>query len=526
MRNVILLICMALTVLYGQAQYLPNDLNSLLMPVQEPLNLPQYGITWMYKYSDSAVFQETDGSGGWTDTAQFTYLKNKHKELIKLELKSVDASNWVTQILYPISRAYNSNNQLIAHRMQLSYGGNSIIYSSQLSYNSSNLLEKCLETDSFYVPSPGIWSAMQVRYTISYNGSNQRTEVLKERAAPAGGTFTNDKKWTYKYDANGNCTQIIEQLYNSGWEDDERYTYSYNSSNQMEQITHEYYDGSNWVKIDNEYFFTWNNGLLSRVEEIEQQNGEDEAYDFVYDANGVLTEMYSAKKTMGTSTWNKESKAMHYYDANGQLSYSLEYKYLSGAYEKEAGGRVLYQAVSGGSTPAEPSNLKVSTNKKEGAKLYLSWTDNSNNETGFNIYRSSDSVSFSLIGNVAENVINYTDTGLMADNKYFYKVSAYNSAGESGASNVAGGKTTATSIGYLTENQLDIYPNPCTNTVFLNGLAHNSMVKIFDLSGTLALQKASSGTSMQLDLHHLPNGTYMIYIETKGAIEHGLLIKH
>jgi hypothetical protein len=63
--------------------------------------------------------------------------------------------------------------------------------------------------------------------------------------------------------------------------------------------------------------------------------------------------------------------------------------------------------------------------------LSLSWTDNSNNESGFRIERSSAGTSFTQIATVAANVTTYLDAGLANSTAYSYRVCAYNSAGNS-----------------------------------------------------------------------------------------------
>jgi uncharacterized repeat protein (TIGR01451 family) len=64
----------------------------------------------------------------------------------------------------------------------------------------------------------------------------------------------------------------------------------------------------------------------------------------------------------------------------------------------------------------------------------LTWEDNSDNENGFYIYRKTGDqyVQFEYVG---PNVTNYLDTDLFCGELWCYKVSAYNSSGESSLSN-------------------------------------------------------------------------------------------
>jgi fibronectin type 3 domain-containing protein len=65
----------------------------------------------------------------------------------------------------------------------------------------------------------------------------------------------------------------------------------------------------------------------------------------------------------------------------------------------------------------------------------VSWSDNSDNESGFKIYRSTGGT-YSLVQTVGSNVTSCVNTGLSSGITYYYKVKAYNAYGESYQSNV------------------------------------------------------------------------------------------
>ena len=92
-----------------------------------------------------------------------------------------------------------------------------------------------------------------------------------------------------------------------------------------------------------------------------------------------------------------------------------------------------------GQTPAAPTNLVATAISS--SQIALSWTDNANNETGFQIQRSNNGVNFTLIATVPANVTTYTDNGLTAATTYYYRLRAFNSSGNSAPSNVASATT-------------------------------------------------------------------------------------
>ena len=85
--------------------------------------------------------------------------------------------------------------------------------------------------------------------------------------------------------------------------------------------------------------------------------------------------------------------------------------------------------------PAAASGVTVS--QGAGTQVVINWTDNSDNEDGFRIERRIDSGAFSESGTVSSNTSAFTDTTSNGGTSYGYRVVAFNSAGDSAASNIA-----------------------------------------------------------------------------------------
>jgi subtilisin family serine protease len=92
--------------------------------------------------------------------------------------------------------------------------------------------------------------------------------------------------------------------------------------------------------------------------------------------------------------------------------------------------------------PPAPSGLSASATSF--TQIDLNWTDNSSNEYGFKIERKMGSGgTYSQIATVTANETSYSDTGLSGATTYYYRVRAYNSAGNSTYSGEANATTPA-----------------------------------------------------------------------------------
>jgi len=88
--------------------------------------------------------------------------------------------------------------------------------------------------------------------------------------------------------------------------------------------------------------------------------------------------------------------------------------------------------------------LGLSATASTTTRIDLAWTDSSDNEFVFRIWRSDDGgATYALIATAAQNSATFIDIGLAAGTTYFYKVTAWNSRGDSAEAGPASATTLA-----------------------------------------------------------------------------------
>jgi uncharacterized delta-60 repeat protein len=164
--------------------------------------------------------------------------------------------------------------------------------------------------------------------------------------------------------------------------------------------------------------------------------------------------------------------------------------------------------------PANVTGLKFSS-----TQINISWADNSNNELGFIIQRAvgSSTNTYADIDTVSLNTISFSDTALLPG-IYFYKIVAYNSAGNSSSSATSGITLTSPVPAVLPNNlsrNIQIYPNPSEGifTVELSGFVGFMEMRVYSLSGVLYKAIPLNQTSVQqVNLEEISPGAYICEI--------------
>lgn len=166
----------------------------------------------------------------------------------------------------------------------------------------------------------------------------------------------------------------------------------------------------------NGFVLTWTDNSNSESGfKIEEKVGSSGSWTEIGTVNANITTFTRSGLSCSGSSSNQ-----YYYRVRAYTSYA------NSSYSNEIGPK--------SPLPCPASNL--SANIVGPNQVNLSWSDNSSNESGFKIERKAGSTgSYQVIDIVNANVTSYSDTTAQDGTNYYYRVRAYNSDGDSDASN-------------------------------------------------------------------------------------------
>ncbi len=185
-------------------------------------------------------------------------------------------------------------------------------------------------------------------------------------------------------------------------------------------------------------------------------------------------------------------------------------------------------------------SLVAPTNLNGGAlsqtQIQLTWKDNSTNETGFVVERSTNNNSnFFELTELPANTNSYADFTVFADMGYFYRVKAVQGNLSSGYSNEKFISTgSSASDEELSGETVQIFPNPAADeaTVFVENQWIGMMqVAVFDGLGrqvkpVFEMEKREAAAEFSLDLREMAAGIFWVKISQEGKVAIVKIARH
>lgn len=193
----------------------------------------------------------------------------------------------------------------------------------------------------------------------------------------------------------------------------------------------------------------------------------------IYTVGGKSASLDASYNTQNTAQINGVSP-----DGSGNLV--IEVKKASGSSYAYLNGLII-QGYEDDGLPLTPTSLTINPDSK--TQISLNWSDNSSDETGFELRRAtSENGSYNLVQTLPASTTSYLDQGLSSNTTYYYKVRAINAAGESDYSNTAQASTFQYTVS-LNFNLVTPQAAPWNNTN-VNPQRGDQFVNLKDDSGT------------------------------------------
>jgi len=149
------------------------------------------------------------------------------------------------------------------------------------------------------------------------------------------------------------------------------------------------------------------------------------------DETGFVIERSNSGANNFTQVGTVSANSTSYTDNSVLPAQSYDYRvYSTNSFGASAKSNVATITTPAATLPTEPSSPQGSISSPR--SILIQWADNSTNESGFIIERSTSPTSgFTQIGTVGSNVTTFTDATITQGSSYYYRVKAYNPLGSS-----------------------------------------------------------------------------------------------
>ncbi|MEX0987706.1 MAG: DUF4832 domain-containing protein [Bacteroidales bacterium] len=213
----------------------------------------------------------------------------------------------------------------------------------------------------------------------------------------------------------------------------------------------------------------------------------------------------------------------------GNPAYSVQFS-NAGMWDAEFGinnlNYILSVGAGGtGSLPAPPSNLNATTVSE--TQIDLNWTDNSDDETGFEIMRSEGTqMAWEFVGLIGADVDSYSDNSLSKGKYYNYILRSVNDFGFSAWTDSVTTATLGVNVPVALTEKFKIYPNPLGDTDLTIQFSDQSdrQLIIRDIAGKQIYRKIVSKSALTIPGEMFQAGTYIVTVSGINHVSNSILM--
>ncbi|MFA5795456.1 MAG: DUF2341 domain-containing protein, partial [Candidatus Brocadiia bacterium] len=186
--------------------------------------------------------------------------------------------------------------------------------------------------------------------------------------------------------------------------------------------------------------------------------------DLSWQDNSVYEDGFSIERSSDGINWvqiatTTESSTIY---SDTTVTPTNNYYYRVASYKQSGNDPYSNQYATGTSMPNAPTALIAS--EVASSFITLGWTDNSVSENGFKLERSLDGINYTITYTLPAGTVNYTDSGLVQNTTYYYRIFAYNGIGNSAYSNSISETTKNLNIGNGLDGSLEVSASFNINT--------------------------------------------------------------
>ncbi|MFZ4707737.1 MAG: T9SS type A sorting domain-containing protein [Bacteroidales bacterium] len=340
-------------------------------------------------------------------------------------------------------------------------------------------------------------------YDAGNNLLNYTTQIRN------AGAWENSENYTASYDANGNLTSRITQIWNSNWVNSRKNTYTYNADNNQTSNIGQIWDGHSWINTSQIiYSYDAANNLISYL--YQDWNGtlwvNNSLSSYSYDAGN--NETNELAQIWNSTTWENSRQYLYSYDANNLLVNELVQDWNGSAWLDSQ--RSIYAYDNSDNLTNVLSQVFENGNWDNSSQSIFTFDANNNlaGISGQNWYSNAwvNAWNFTYAYDVNNFTTSYTykywdNTGtelIGGDSSYYYS-------------------HTVVGINKLVaqDQSISIFPNPGNGKITLNSYNAITSIEIYNLVGETIYSdfNLSCQTTKAVDISNVSKGIYFVKVQ-------------